>query len=894
MMLRTIVIVLCVLVQCGFVQSEFVIGGLFYEGDELDATLANSAEHFGFQVSIKKVSRKRQLIEAGEHVCELANEGVIGIIDGTSGKVMAHVQAICDLLDIPHILIDHNDLITEDWFHLNLHPSPLAYNMVISKLVELKRWTNVTIMYEKGYSLMRVTDVLQMANKTMTVSIRELSGNDYRDVLINSKKNGYTNFIVDCPSKKLEQFLLHAQQVGLMADEHSYIFLSLDLFNKDLTSYRYGGVNMTGFMISKTTDWTTNQSYNEIKQYLIHDAVRLFNETVKSVKDMSVESGTVNCQDYNSWDYGSSVLNFMKTNKIEESTGPLIFDSSGERSDVQINIFELTSAGRQSMGEWNFKDNDIEINRPLLMIPDITGESIMRNLTFKILVAMVSPFCYLKESSTTLTGNDRYEGFAIDLFEKLADELEFQYEFEVTTLPYGGWVEEKNDADGITGEIYHGRADFGICDFTITSKRLQAIDFLIPFMSLGIAILYREPSKQPPAMFSFMEVFAPEVWYYMVLIQILLGVIMILVGRLSHKEWQNPQPCIEDPEELSNQFSFANSMWLIIGSVMQQGSEIAPIAFAPRMITSIWWFFTMIMVASYVGTLVAFLVVEKNVLPFENAYELIDKPIMYGAKDTGSTIQFFKESQDPRYRALYEKMEQKKWNAKSNDDGVAKAETSNYAFFMESPSIEYYKQRHCSLMQIGDLLDSKSYGIGIKKGSPYKKVMDDALLKLQENGELQKLKDLWWKEKRGGGKCGQETKEEEKQLGMKHMTGVFVVLGVGCILGIIISILDMLWGVMQRSVKYKTAFKYELVEELKFALKFSGDVKPVKRPAKTDESPGADVPAEAEGKDELRSLRSLSVRSASTRRSRSHSHSSRHSPSDLSVQFARRRRYSPS
>lgn len=36
---------------------------------------------------------------------------------------------------------------------------------------------------------------------------------------------------------------------------------------------------------------------------------------------------------------------------------------------------------------------------------------------------------------------------------------------------------------------------------------------------------------------------------------------------------------------------------------------------------------------------------------------------------------------------------------------------------MESSSIEYYKERHCDLMQVGGLLDSKSYGIGIKKGN---------------------------------------------------------------------------------------------------------------------------------------------------------------------------------
>lgn len=60
------------------------------------------------------------------------------------------------------------------------------------------------------------------------------------------------------------------------------------------------------------------------------------------------------------------------------------------------------------------------------------------------------------------------------------------------------------------------------------------------------------------------------------------------------------------------------------------------------MITSVWWFFTMVMVASYVGTLVAFLTVEKNVLPFNTVEELYNsKSISYGAKKKGSTKQFF-------------------------------------------------------------------------------------------------------------------------------------------------------------------------------------------------------------------------------------------------------------
>lgn len=89
--------------------------------------------------------------------------------------------------------------------------------------------------------------------------------------------------------------------------------------------------------------------------------------------------------------------------------------------------------------------------------------------------------------------------------------------------------------------------------------------------------------------------------------------------------------------------------------------------------------------------------------------------------------------------------------------------------------------------------------------------------------------------------------------------------------------------------EFQTTFKYELVEELKFALKFSGNIKPVKRPQKTPVDGSFEALAKAEGKDDIRSLHS--IRSTDTRRTH-HSHSSRHSSRSLSVAFAKRRSYS--
>ena len=54
----------------------------------------------------------------------------------------------------------------------------------------------------------------------------------------------------------------------------------------------------------------------------------------------------------------------------------------------------------------------------------------------------------------------------------------------------------------------------------------------------------------------------------------------------------------------------------------------------------------------------------------------------------------------------------------SNLAGVERVDKSNglYAYFMESISIEYFTERNCSFTQLGGLLDSKGYGIGLKKG----------------------------------------------------------------------------------------------------------------------------------------------------------------------------------
>ena len=57
----------------------------------------------------------------------------------------------------------------------------------------------------------------------------------------------------------------------------------------------------------------------------------------------------------------------------------------------------------------------------------------------------------------------------------------------------------------------------------------------------------------------------------------------------------------------------------------------------------------------------------------------------------------------------------------SNNAGVQRVLDSDgqYAFLMESNSIQYQTERNCDLIQVGKLLDSKGYGIAFTPGKTW-------------------------------------------------------------------------------------------------------------------------------------------------------------------------------
>ncbi|KAG4072066.1 hypothetical protein HA402_015565 [Bradysia odoriphaga] len=814
--------------------------------------------------------------------------GISAIFGPSTPSSSAHSMNICDVKEIPYIDVKF-DADTSPPV-INMHPHPDAVAQIFVDMIKAWNWEGFTIVYESAAWLPKVAELLNLYEpKSHAITVRRinvaLDDQNYRPVLRRVKLSGDTNIVLDCSIDTLPELLKQAQQVGLMTDHNQFIITTMDMHTIDLEPYQYSGTNITGIRLvdpenpmmahitncmgeseeAKTEEESENYDSEEeaeeitlrVQEALTFDGVLLLAEALKQLNGDQLKPKKLNCNNNEAWENGNSITNFMRNTVVQGLTGDIKFDNQGYRTVFAVDIVELTSAGVAKIGTWNSTDG-LSVTRPNDQTGAIQAAS-LGNKTFIVLTALSAPYGMLRDSSSQLTGNDRFEGFGIDLIHELSLMLGFKYEFKLQEDgKYGNMDNVTKEWNGMIRELQDERADLAITDLTITAERESGADFTMPFMNLGsfdhlrspisckdeqltyfpgISILYRKPTKEPPSTFSFMSPFSTEVWLYVGGAYLSVSFCLFLLGRISPSEWDNPYPCIEEPTELENQFTLRNSLWFTIGALLQQGSEIAPKAPSTRAVAALWWFFTLIMVSSYTANLAAFLTVQSLTSLIKSAEDLkqcgnkdFECPVQFGAKRGGSTYNFFKEAEHETYRNMFTYMSNHpELLSTDNDEGLLWAKTKNYAFLMESSSIEYLVERNCDVTQVGGLLDDKGYGIAMKKGSPYRNALSEGVLRLQEQGILTNLKIKWWKEKKGGGACAATSDDSEAlPLEIANVEGVFLLLIIGIAVAVLCNSIEMLFAVLSRSIDNKVPFKEELIAELKFIIKCRGNTKTVR------------------------------------------------------------------
>ncbi|XP_041674487.1 glutamate receptor ionotropic, kainate 2 isoform X2 [Drosophila eugracilis] len=645
--------------------------------------------------------------------------------------------------------------------------------------------------------------------------------------------------------------------------KYHYLFTSFDLEMYDLEDFKYNFVNITSFRLVDIEDVGVKQILKGLRSFqhhmfqkpqnlhvrksisiesepaLMFDSVYVFAIGLQTLKQShTLNLSKISCDEENPWNGGLSLINYLNAVEWKGLTGPIQF-KEGQRVQFKLDLIKLKQHSIIKVGEWT-PHGHLNITEPSMFFD--TG---FMNVTLVVITILETPYVMMHYGKN-FTGNERFYGFCVDILETISHEVGFDYILDlVPDRKYGAKDPETGEWNGMVAQLMKNKADLAVGSMTITYARESVIDFTKPFMNLGISILFKVPASEPTRLFSFMNPLAIEIWIYVLIAYFLVSISIYVVGKLSPNEWKYIHPCNLDIISIGNQFSLSDSFWFTIGTLMQQSTDIYPRAMSTRIISSIWGFFSLIIVASYTANLAAFLTTERMINPIENAEDLASQTeISYGTLDSGSTMTFFRDSMIETYKKMWRSMDNKRSTAFTTtyEDGIRRVNQGNYAFLMESTMLDYIVQRDCNLTQIGGLLDTKGYGIATPKGSPWRDKISLAILELQEKGDIQMLYDKWWKNT--DETCTRKSASKQSKanaLGLESIGGVFVVLIAGIFVAAVVALIefwynfrkhhrglsgvnakhDLTQGVVFNSEWTYTppnrCFWFEIFEELRFA-----------------------------------------------------------------------------
>ncbi|XP_012543075.1 glutamate receptor ionotropic, kainate 2 isoform X2 [Monomorium pharaonis] len=801
--------------------SVVKIGAIFTH-DQKDSSTELAFKYAVYKINKDKIILPKTTLEydiqyvpkddsfhASKKACQQVKYGVQAVFGPSDSILGQHIHSICDALDIPH-LEARLDLETEaKEFSINLYPAQSLLNAAYQDIMEFLKWTKVVIIYEDDHGLVKLRELVKSSR--IEVDLRQADPDSYRQVLSEIKSKEVQNIIVDTKPEHMHHFLRMILQLQMNDYKYHYLFTTFDIETFDLEDFKYNFVNITAFRLVDADDVGVRSILRDMERYqlsgntilnksriiqaepaLMYDSVQVFAVGLRTLEQShALRPANISCELEHPWDGGLSLTNYINSVEMKGISGPIEF-KEGRRIQFKLDLLKLKQHSLVKVGEWRPGAGINVTDTAAFFEPNIG------NVTLIVITILETPYVMMHHEKN-YTGNSRFYGFCVDLLAAVAREVGFSYRLElVPDRKYGARDPETGEWNGIVRELMRHKADLAVGSMTINYARESVIDFTKPFMNLGISILFKVPTSHQARLFSFMNPLAIEIWLYVLAAYVLVSVTMFVVSRFSPYEWNNPHPCHPGPEIVENQFSLANSFWFTIGTLMQQGSDLNPKATSTRIVGGIWWFFTLIIIASYTANLAAFLTVERMITPIENAEDLASQTdITYGTLDSGSTMTFFRDSMIETYKKMWRFMENKKPSVfvSTYEEGIQRVLQGDYAFLMESTMLDYIVQRDCNLTQIGGLLDTKGYGIATPMGSPWRDKISLAILELQEKGEIQILYDKWWKSP--GDTCIRTEKGKENKansLGVDNIGGVFVVLLCGLAFAVLIAIFEFCYN----------------------------------------------------------------------------------------------------
>ena len=203
----------------------------------------------------------------------------------------------------------------------------------------------------------------------------------------------------------------------------------------------------------------------------------------------------------------------------------------------------------------------------------------------------------------------------------MAEILDFEYEINLVADGRYGWFNKSLDWewDGMVGDLINDKADIALGALTVLPERETVVDFTIPYYyeTVGITMMKKE-IKDPPNPYKFLACMKDEVWVYVFLTYASTSFFIWLYERFDPRN--NSE--VEGEDTRKRLFGFKESFWFGFTAMTPQGGGETPSRACGWFLTTGFWFFAFVCIATYTANLGAFLTVGRMTSKIRNLEDL--------------------------------------------------------------------------------------------------------------------------------------------------------------------------------------------------------------------------------------------------------------------------------
>lgn len=386
----------------------------------------------------------------------------------------------------------------------------------------------------------------------------------------------------------------------------------------------------------------------------------------------------------------------------------LVEQMNGEDTPEAVRRYaqEWIAANRSQVDRWLAAANDSSNDQTALSSQDV--DAIKAPL--RVVTKSFSPFVIYEDGA--------YTGFSIELWEEIAKSLGFEYR-----------LNNVDTVDELLENVRADNSDIGIAGISMTAAREDVVDFSHPFFDSGLQIMVRDlPSNPIESLLSgLVQIFTTPQLYYGI------GLFILTLTLAAHAVWFLEHKHNSDFPQKYTKGIWAAFWWSAVTVTTVGYGDKTPRTALGKLFALMWMCAGYFVFAYFIATVTTSFTVDRLANAIGEPGDLMGK--LVGTIDSSTAEQYLIDHQ---IRAT---------SFQNTDDLYQALRFGDLeAIVYDAPVLQYYALNAGAgeVELVGSVFERQNYGIVLPEGSPYREMINEALLKLRETGIYDELYARWF------------------------------------------------------------------------------------------------------------------------------------------------------